>query len=445
MANIYVRSTDGSDADNGSTWALAKATLAGAAAIAAAGDTVWVSQAHAESSSGAKTITFVGTLASPIRVLCGDDSAAPPTSLATTATVTTTAAGDISITGAIYCYGITFTSGAAVSTHTGGGDVAQHFVSCSFRTTNTGSSGFIGIGAGNNNLCLTRLDDCTFKFAHANNTMKVWGRAVINGGSIVSGTTTPTSLVALPIDRAHGNLFVSGFDFSNFGSSFNLARGGDVSAGSVIFRNIKLPASWSGSLVASGLLAPGQQYEMRIGDSTDTNYRMWFESYAGSIKQETTIVRTSGASDGTTALAWKMATSANAKYPLIPLVSPEGSLWNEDTGSSKTLTVEIVHDSQGAGSGSKCQDDEVWLEVMYLGASGYPLGAWINDAKASVLATAANQTDSSETWTTTGMTTPVKQALSVTFTPQEKGPILWRVVAAKASKTIYVCPKAALT
>jgi hypothetical protein len=41
MANPgYVRSTDGSDADNGSTWALANATLAGAMTDAAAGDRI---------------------------------------------------------------------------------------------------------------------------------------------------------------------------------------------------------------------------------------------------------------------------------------------------------------------------------------------------------------------------------------------------------------------
>ncbi len=48
MANIYVRSTDGNDADSGATWALAKATLGGALAIATSADTIWVSQNHAE-------------------------------------------------------------------------------------------------------------------------------------------------------------------------------------------------------------------------------------------------------------------------------------------------------------------------------------------------------------------------------------------------------------
>jgi hypothetical protein len=81
------------------------------------------------------------------------------------------------------------------------------------------------------------------------------------------------------------------------------------------------------------------------------------------------------------------------------------------------------------------------VEVEYLGTSGFPLSVTSSDRAATILATPANQTTSSETWTTTGLTTPVKQKLSVTFTPQEKGPIIARVYLAKASTTVYVCPE----
>ena len=76
MPVFYVRSTDGDNADNGSTWALAKATLAGAFAAAAAGDTIWVSQAHAETQGSAMTLTSPGTVANPCYVMCGNDAAA---------------------------------------------------------------------------------------------------------------------------------------------------------------------------------------------------------------------------------------------------------------------------------------------------------------------------------------------------------------------------------
>ena len=136
-----------------------------------------------------------------------------------------------------------------------------------------------------------------------------------------------------------------------------------------------------------------------------------------------------------------MATNSQASYPTVPLESDEIVEWNDTVGSSITVGLELVHDSQGAGSGSKFQNDECWIEAQYLSASGTPLGAISSNAKATVLTTAADQASSSETWTTTGLTTPVKQALQVTFTPQMKGFVHLKCVLAKASKTVYVCPK----
>jgi hypothetical protein len=107
-----------------------------------------------------------------------------------------------------------------------------------------------------------------------------------------------------------------------------------------------------------------------------------------------------------------------------------------------TLTVEIVHDSQGAGTGSAFQNDELALEVWYAGTSGYPQYVKSTSAKSNLVGTASDYTSSSETWTTTGLTTPIKQKLSVTFTPQEAGEIIWKIVGFKASKTFYYCPDA---
>jgi hypothetical protein len=441
MPNIYVRSTDGSDSDNGSTWALAKATLTGAAAIDAAGDTIYVSQAHAESTGSAVTINLAGTPASPVRLICGNDGAEPSTALATTATVTTTV-GNLVVNGAAYVYGIRFTS-AAVAAMNQAGNAHQTYESCAFRTTNVGSAGGIGFGGAANNSFSTLVKNCTFKFNAVSQGIGVQSIAVFEGGSIESGGTTPTSLFGGAGDRTHSTIVVDGFDFSNLSSGFNLYKPNVPGGATAVFRNCKLPASWSGALITS-ITVMGQRAEMYNCDSTDTNYRLWVEDYAGSIKSETVVIRTGGANDGTTGLSWKMVTSANSTHPVGVLRSPEVVQWNETTGSGLTATIEIVHDSQGAGSGSKFQDDEIWLEVMYLGTSGVPLGTWITDCKADVLAAAANQTDSSETWTTTGLTTPVKQKLSVTFTAQEKGFIHARVVMAKASKTAYICPKLAV-
>src|SRR5688572_30908470 len=134
-------------------------------------------------------------------------------------------------------------------------------------------------------------------------------------------------------------------------------------------------------------------------DNADTNYRLWVEEFSGSVKYETTIVRTGGASDGATPISWKMASNADAEYPISTLESPEIVRWNDGVGSSKTVTVEVVHDSQGSGTSSKLTDAEAWLEVQYLGTSGFPISTHISDAKATPMSAAADQTDSSETWT----------------------------------------------
>ena len=149
-------------------------------------------------------------------------------------------------------------------------------------------------------------------------------------------------------------------------------------------------------------------------------------------------MRTGGASDGTTSESFKMTSSANTRF-WSPLRAPEIPIWNDTVGSAITVTMECVTDNV------TLTDAEAWAEVQYLGTSGVPLGAIAMDRMTDVLATPANQASSSETWTTTGLTTPIKQKFAVTFTPQEKGWMLARACLAKASTTAYVCGKLAVS
>lgn len=435
MANLYVRSSDGNNSDNGTTWALAKATIAGAAAIDAAGDTIYISQAHSETTASGFSVALAGSLASPTRVICGNDGAEPPTSVDTTAQIASTGASSITFTGTcFYVYGLKISCGSGSNAATlNCCNTSAHNVlweSSQFLVDGANVASFLSAGLGG----VTRWRNCDVRFSNASQTISGTSRLVWEGGSLLAGGTSPTTLMALGVSGA----LLSGVDLSAGGSSMNIFTASGA-GGSFVVRDSKLPASWSGSLV-TGALGQGERHELFNCDSGDTNYRLWVEDYTGTIKQETTIVLTGGASDGTTSLSWRMVTSANAKVPHLLLVSPEIMVWNDTVGSSVTATVEIVHDSQGAGSGSKFQDDEIWLEVMYLGTSGYPLGSWASDRAATVIATAANQADSTATWTTTGLSSPVKQKLEVTFTPQEKGYVVGRVVVAKASKTVYVDP-----
>jgi hypothetical protein len=256
------------------------------------------------------------------------------------------------------------------------------------------------------------------------------------GGSIITGSSAPTTLFQLASDGI--DMLIDGVDLSNLGTGTDLFDGTPTSSGggaSIVIRNCQLPASWTGTLFDAAPSAINLRAEMYNCDSGDTNYKIWIEDYFGSLRDETTIIKTGGASDGTTGLSWNITTTANAEFPHQPFESHEIVKWNETTGSAITVTVDIIHDSV-----TNIQNDEIWLEVQYLGTSGVPLGSFISDRAANILATPADQTDSSSTWTTTGLTNPNTQQLNVTFTPQEKGFIHAKVCLAVASKTVYVDP-----
>ena len=439
MANPgYVRSTDGDNADDGSTWALANATAAGAITDASAGDRIYFSHSHSESTNSALTLTFPGTAASPNTLICGNDGAEPPTAVATTAVIATGASAySINVRGTFYAYGLTFKPGvgATAIADLRLADADQNYQvydSCVFQLASTSASADIAFGA-TSAASEARIDlkNCTFTFGNASQGFELNIPSVrIYGGSVTSAITQFLQLGAGTLQ-----LLATGLDLSSCATSLTLMSSGSTGTGRVVFRNCKLPSSWSGSLMAGQPNFPGVRGEMHNCSAGDTNYALWVEDYAGSIKQETTLVKDSGASDGTTPLSWKMTTTSGAEYPTVVLASPEIQIWNETVGSSVTVTVDFLHDSVTA-----LQDDEIWLEVEYLGTAGFPLSLFTDDAAADILATPADQTASSATWTTTGMSNPNEQKLSVSFTPQEKGLIVARVHVAKASYTVYVDP-----
>src|SRR3990167_1200992 len=154
----YVRSTDGSDASDGLTWANAKATLAGALAVAAAGERIWVSQAHAETQASAMTLTSAGTAASPVEILCGNDAAEPPTALATTATISTTGVNNLTCgAGFAFVYGITFSVASAASLgifQVNVNNSVWSFESCTLKLNTTSNSATLTLGLTGGNIAV---------------------------------------------------------------------------------------------------------------------------------------------------------------------------------------------------------------------------------------------------------------------------------------------------
>ncbi len=449
MANPgYVRSTDGSNTDNGSTWALANANMTGATADAVAGDTIYISQAHAETQTGTTVLTLPGTIASPNKIICGNDAAEPPTSVATGGSIANTN-GSLDFRGSFYMRGVTIKGGGPGAAcpitigQAGTGRAVLDTCAIDFSAGNSVAS-VLKIGATTTTISSSvEFIATTLKFGATGQGVALQGaRFIWRGGSILSGGSAITTLITNfgATDHGPGVAVIEGVDLSQMSSSANLiATAGIDTPGVIIFRNCKLPTSWSGSLISAAPSVSGFRAEMHNCDATDTNYRIWVEDHLGSIKSDTTNVRSGGASNGTTAISWKMQSSADAEYPHQALESVEIPFWVDSTGA-KTATVEIMHDSVGSGSGADLTDAEIWAEVQYLGTSGFPLGSFANNAKADILAAAADHTNSSETWSD-DLTTPVKQKLTVSFTVNEVGPALLKVYLAKASATVYVDPK----
>lgn len=446
MANIYVRSTDGSDADSGADWANAKATLAGAAAIDAAGDTVFLSQAHSESTAAGVGFTFAGTPANPVRVICGDDAADPPTTEATSALVATTGASLINFAGSAYLRGIQFSCGTGATTAsmtlcvTAGTAESQVFEACALRLGTTATTSRIVVGSSTGTTqksCV--LHNTAVKFGNASQSIQVSGveRFIWTGGSVESGSATPTAgLILFGNNGRGGPAEVSGVDFSNLTTSLKMFNGGSVFASRGVLRNCKLPSGIAGpGWLSTTVTAKGARYEAYNCASDDTTHRFVISEYAGTVNDETTVVMSGGASDGVTTYSMKMVSTANANRTIAVLRSPEVSIINDAVGSAITVECEVVTD------GVTLTDAECWLEIQQPGTSGFPLSTFHTDA-ASMLAAGTAQATSTATWTTTGLASPTKQKLSVTFTPRERGEITAVVGLAKPSTTVYANPPA---
>lgn len=439
----YVRSTDGDNASDGSSWANAKATLAGAFAVAAAGETIYVSQSHSESTAASVTLTSAGTAAAPVRILCASDSAEPPTALATTAVVQITGTGvNLDFVGYAYCYGIAFKSGNSSNNAfiRFNSTAPWHWCleNCLLQLSTTGSLQYVYVGAvsgsgkGQNLVLL----NTPVQFGNVTGTIQLRSKLLWKGASLLGSASTVLFVFGAGLSAPQA--VCDGVDLSllNTGESLVNPSTTDCIGGYVDFRNCKLGSGVS--LVSTAPTIPGPTASITNCDSADTNYRYQKSCYQGDIFSESTIVRTNGASDGTTPISRKMVSSANTQL-FSPLESDPCMVWNETVGSSVTATVEVVTD------GVTLTDAEAWIEAEYLGTAGYPLSLFASDRAANIMATPVNQAASTVDWTTTGLASPVKQKLSVAFTPQEKGPVKVRVMLAKASTTMYFCPKVDLT
>jgi hypothetical protein len=449
MPNLYVRS--GGDAG---AWTGTYASLALASAADAAGDVVYVASDHAESLATSQVLAFDGTAASPVKLIAATTAAAPPTAVSTAASMTTTGTSSITFSGFLYAYGITFNCAtgsvnASISCADVGAAV-QEYENCNFYVHATGSTARINIGSGGNfQPAKVTWTNCN---AELNNTgvgvTILGGDFFWNGGAVVAGVVPASGFLRATSAGEHVNCVVTGVDFTEIGvTGFVVGKAAGARC-KFTFINCKFPA-WTTGGIVTGTMQAGDRIEVYNCDSSDTNYVLYTLDMFGSVQSETGIYNDAGvdttgienANSDIAGFSWKMVASDGAGFPHQTLVSPEIVKWNTVKTGTLTATVEIVHDSQGSGTGGALLDTEIWMEVMCLDPGGTPLGKWQADrcANLNLNSNAADQASSSATWTgdSAGWDT---QKLVVSFTPKEKGYVHARVCLAKASATVYVDP-----
>ncbi len=441
--NVYINNQRVAGATtNGTSWANAWVSITNSNQ-GAAGDTNWVAFCHNETPGPATNITLngVGTFLAPCLFLCCDTNSAPPTTLTNTAVVWTKTTGVLSYNnGYDYTYGIKFYCGTGASSVSFGilGNASgwyHAFDTCVIGITNTSVSSRITAGVS------SAIKDEAISF---NNVQFVFGASgqgitaptakVIwqNSTNAIQGTA-PTNLFSTAV-TSYANWDIRGVDLSGVtGATSSLFNMGTANQSSPEFKftDCKIGAS-IGMTVGTTSGPGGPKLTLYNCDSANTNYRFYKFTASGTEQHETTIVRTGGATDGVTTFSRKLISAASDNY-WTPLTGEWIYGWNTNL-TTTTLGVEIITDSLTN------QNNQVWLEVESLSTSGVPLGVFADNSNTNMLMTAGNHPLSTKTWTTNGLTSPIKQTLSVSVTPTGSGFYRGRVKVAKPSLTIYYDP-----
>ena len=353
-----------------------------------AGNLFFVSASHAETASTINPYShaFPGSAASPNYVYCVNQtpgSIPPGTSdFATGATITDTfSSGQLTFYGVAYLYGLAAVAVAAgnfllVGGNSGGASVSDIvWEAGSLQLADYVGSAGISLCGGNSAAQKVRLLNTTVSFGAVGQSMVVG-----NGGFLEWLDTTGAIQGTVPttLFGTSGTLVARGVDLSAAGSGKTL-----FSPTSGDFLNATLIDCKLGSSVTV-CATPGAGYyggaDVLRSDSSGTNYQQQRYRFQGTLLPETTIVRATGAQVAGTGVSWNIVTTANSKW-VFPFEAPIMAVQNSTVGSGITATV------YGIWKGAAIpNNDNIWIEVEYLGSSSSPLGSFITTTKANNLA-----------------------------------------------------------
>jgi len=365
MAYFYMNTDTGSNANDGTTWALSKLTFEGLLAVLAPGDIGVIQGAAIDSVAGTRTFTFQGTPNDPCKILgvktgttnTGANITVSDLAIRGTDTLTqviiTGATNDINFAGNAQIFGISFTCVDRLSIN----DILDNikFISCILILpgpvqTNEGSYIFLD--------CEIQSTGTAFRLWTRKNEIE---KPIQMFGGLINFIISPSQSLVHP-DLAFAGILFQGVDLSNMA---NIALLGNNNAGTFDFINCSLPTNYSLSLAPFDndkceLRVIGSTSDSSIPD-TDSIQDFKYRSTFGDIYSELVIVRTGGANDNASGLfSYAMTPASNGVLEGSPanLKSPWLSVWVQ--AGTKTLTVFIANSAVAAAT--DYFEDEVWCE-----------------------------------------------------------------------------------
>ena len=427
----------------GNAWAAPHARIANALAVgwAAAGDNIYVSNNHAWTQTTALTWPAgSGTVALPIDILCVNDTNIPPTATATTAIESTTGASAITInTTSAYCYGVSLSSGSAASAASiifSNNDLIFEKGNITLGNTNVAST----IALGNATVVTAPsliLKYCNFVFGSTSQGFAggLFETCRIIGGSVAATGSVPASLF---LGTAYANrgwrVDMDGVDLSTItGTIFN---GSVITSWTSGFSQISNCILGTGVTVANfGSNFGSYRYDLGVKiyncDSAATNYRYYYATPLGSVTQETSKVRTGGATDGVTQLSWNLSGSTNLTMQK-PFISEPIIQYNSLTTGNHTATIYLT-------SNAVLTNSNFWIELEYFASGASPVSSFVNSRVTDMLTSGTGLTADSSTWGGTAQT--YKYRVTVTFSPAMAGYLKATLYACSGATAIYVDPK----
>jgi len=428
-STAYGTYTSGGTAHNGKSWGAAFTSVSALddVFVFASGDIVYIGHDHVCQyvHDNNRTITLPAS-GLPIVFISATTGSSPPTYQASTTNQIDTSEDVYSLTfdGSFAMYGCCINSGWTL-TFLADDNECGTLVDCTLKMATNG-----GVVFGNSVLTHTDISNVAIDLSNDGTTARTASVITVAGCTRIdklnftnpgyrTGTIFATS-------TSNSDCQVVNADFSGFTNATTCELISLSNAnGDILISNSKTAATFTYKVNTP---IPGNRTTfINVGDASQPA-SLYLATYYGDITSSTSIYRSSGATVEGVANSWLVTTTASCSQD-DRLYSPWIYGYISSTGS-KTFDVYITNDT------ADFNDNEVWLEIDYLGTASS--GRWSNktDYMADRLATAAVQTDdTTSTWNGSGPSYTYKQKLSVTATVNTAGMFRARVCVGVASIT----------